>query len=202
MSNSFIGGSMATTQNKAGGRKTARSVEQDVKINVSEGLPSEKSILIDNPFADQKADNSNSNEFTDEQNIQSTPSDTLTDDQRREHISVAAYYNAEKRGFSGDEQQQLDDWLEAEKFVGNYYTGGTATNREQQPVQQIINESEAPLDDSNARSDKQEVIDPSEVKRWAKDLGVSATTLREAINRVGANVNDVKSFLSKVDTTH
>lgn len=35
--------------------------------------------------------------------------------ERRERVATAAYYNAERRGFSGG--GELDDWLEAEKQV-------------------------------------------------------------------------------------
>jgi hypothetical protein len=37
----------------------------------------------------------------------------LNDAERRRQISEAAYYRAERRGFSGD--RALDDWVEAER---------------------------------------------------------------------------------------
>lgn len=196
---------MATTQSKTvSSKKATRRLEQNANTNTNdaEGLPSDENILSGNPLAEQRADNSDSAAFADKQNFQPTLGDDLTEEQRREHISVAAYYNAEKRGFSGDEQQQLEDWLQAEKLIGNYYSGGTSNNRDQPSIQQIINQTDARLDDVDARSDNAQIIDPSDIKRWAKELGVSAAVLREAINRVGGKVDDVKNFLADSDTQH
>lgn len=36
---------------------------------------------------------------------------------RQEMIATAAYFRAEKRGFSGNETDALQDWLEAEREV-------------------------------------------------------------------------------------
>jgi hypothetical protein len=190
---------MATTQDKASGSK--KSTQRASGTSAKEVSPKED-ILNASPLTQQSSKPASANELesNNEPNSRFLRGEAITDEQRREHISVAAYYNAEKRGFSGD--GQLEDWLEAEKQVGNYYTGGTANNREQQPIQQIIDQPEARLDDADARSDPAEVIDPSDIKRWAKDLGISAPTLREAINRVGAKVEDVKRFLSDEGTKH
>lgn len=38
---------------------------------------------------------------------------------RQEMIATAAYYRAEKRGFSGNEADAIQDWLEAEMEVDN-----------------------------------------------------------------------------------
>ncbi|MBS0298864.1 MAG: DUF2934 domain-containing protein [Proteobacteria bacterium] len=38
---------------------------------------------------------------------------------RQEMIATAAYYRAEKRGFSGSEADAVQDWLEAEMEVDN-----------------------------------------------------------------------------------
>lgn len=190
---------MATTQNKVGtgSKKTNQGISGKNAENSSDV---QDNILNGSPLSQKKSDGSASDR--EEKNSSLSQNGALTDDQRKEHIAIAAYYNAEKRGFSGDEQQQLNDWFEAEKQIGNYYSGGSATNRDQPSVQQIINQTEATLDDADARSDHSEIIDPSDIKRWAKELGVSAPTLREAINRVGAKVEDVKNFLSDANTNH
>ena len=39
----------------------------------------------------------------------------MNDDERRRQVSEAAYYKAERRGFSGD--RALDDWVEAEREI-------------------------------------------------------------------------------------
>ena len=38
---------------------------------------------------------------------------------RQEMIATAAYYRAEKRGFSGNAEDTLQDWLEAEMEIDN-----------------------------------------------------------------------------------
>lgn len=38
---------------------------------------------------------------------------------RQRMIAVAAYYRAEKRGFTGNEADAVQDWLEAEMEIGN-----------------------------------------------------------------------------------
>lgn len=38
---------------------------------------------------------------------------------RQEMIATAAYYRAKKRGFSGNEADAIQDWLEAEMEVDN-----------------------------------------------------------------------------------
>lgn len=38
---------------------------------------------------------------------------------RQEMIATAAYFRAEKRGFTGNETDALRDWLEAEREVDN-----------------------------------------------------------------------------------
>ena len=187
---------MATTQNKAGGSKKVN--QRDVKP--TEKLVSDNEILTGSPLDKDQQIEKNSSLSIDQQSISKDQENISTDEQRRERISLAAYYNAEKRGFSGD--FQLEDWLEAEKQVGNYQTGGTANNRDQLSVQQSINQTDAVLDDVDARSSYQEVIDPSEIKRWAEELGASATELREAISRVGSKVEDVRNFLVNNGTKH
>ena len=39
----------------------------------------------------------------------------MNDDERRRQVAEAAYYKAERRGFSGD--RALDDWVEAEREI-------------------------------------------------------------------------------------
>ena len=41
-----------------------------------------------------------------------------------------------------------------------------------------------------------ERIEPDQMKEWAKRLNISTTRLREAVQRVGPVVDDVKRFLA------
>lgn len=43
-------------------------------------------------------------------------SDDASEEQRRQCVSVAAYYIAERRGFQGG--TEVEDWLRAEKEIG------------------------------------------------------------------------------------
>jgi hypothetical protein len=42
-----------------------------------------------------------------------------------------------------------------------------------------------------------ERIEPDQIKQWAERLNVSTTRLREAVQRAGPVVDDVKRFLSR-----
>ncbi|MDB5808664.1 MAG: hypothetical protein JWN94_786 [Betaproteobacteria bacterium] len=92
----------------------------------------------------------------------------------REYIAVAAYYRAEQRGFTGD--QQVDDWLAAEKALA----------AESAPKGD---------DDLKARGYVEEDIQPDEVEQWAERLQVSPERLRVAIQRVGPVSSEVEKFL-------
>jgi hypothetical protein len=97
---------------------------------------------------------------------------------RRERIAVAAYYNAERRGFSGN--AELDDWLDAEKAID----GATPAD------------AAAQLDSS---TDSSELIFPEDVDEWAERLDVTREQLRVAIRKVGLRVDDVARFLGNPD---
>jgi hypothetical protein len=91
-----------------------------------------------------------------------------------EHVAVAAYYEAERRGFSGD--RQVDDWLAAEKSLAAESVGTGD-------------------DDIAARGFVEEDIEPDQVEQWAKKFNVTPERLRVAIQRVGPVSSEVKNFL-------
>ena len=95
---------------------------------------------------------------------------------RRERIAVAAYYNAERRGFSGN--AELDDWLDAEKTID----GATP------------DDAAAQLD-----TDPGDLIYPEDIDKWAERLDVTREQLRVAIRQVGSRVDDVARFLGNPD---
>lgn len=51
-----------------------------------------------------------------------------------------------------------------------------------------------PFKINDARAPK-ERIEPNQIKEWAKRLNISTTRLREAVQRAGPVVQDVKRFL-------
>ncbi len=120
-----------------------------------------------------------------EQTVDRKISQSPTEDERRDRIALAAYYNAERRGFQGD--RELDDWLEAERQVGG------SLQEDQIPIFQALAESDLVINSGDPRD--HEIITPDAVKQWGKELGVPVATLRVAIKRVGARVDDVKDFL-------
>ena len=97
---------------------------------------------------------------------------------RRERIAVAAYYNAERRGFEGN--NELDDWLDAEKSIDGVSAADAA----------------AQLDPD---ADANEVIYPEDIDEWAERLDVTREQLRVAIRQVGTKVDDVARFLGNPD---
>src|SRR5688572_26686054 len=82
-----------------------------------------------------------------------------TESERRQRIAIGAYYNAERRGF--EEGGALDDWLQAEqeyeKSIGHERPEGTIPATET---------DEAPESST-------QVVEPSEIRRWAPRLNVS-----------------------------
>jgi hypothetical protein len=123
--------------------------------------------------------------------------------ERRKRISVAAYYNAERRGFrdGGD----VDDWLEAEREVdgrasekgpkgeasAGALTHGSQPDTEAAVPPKLTDRPDFPdLEQAGV-----EHIEPDQVAKWARRLKVPAPKLREAIQRVGPLVSDVKQFL-------
>jgi hypothetical protein len=122
---------------------------------------------------------------------------------RRERIAVAAYYNAERRGFQagGD----VDDWLEAEKQVDargpEKGVKGEASARRDGNAQAsagALASGRPDFPDLNEAGI--EHIEPDDVAKWARRLKVPAPRLREAIKRVGPVVSDVKQFLDSPDS--
>jgi len=97
---------------------------------------------------------------------------------RRERIAVAAYYNAEHRGFAGN--AELDDWLDAEKAID----GAT------------LADAAAQLDPG---TDPGDLIFPEDLDAWADRLDVTREQLRVAIRHVGSRVDDVTRFLGNPD---
>lgn len=93
-----------------------------------------------------------------------------------EQVAVAAYYLAERRGFSGD--QQVEDWLAAERALAAEFAG--------------IGDDEAA-----ARGAVEEDIQPDEVEKWAETLHVTPEQLRVAIQRVGPVSSEVRKFLQE-----
>jgi hypothetical protein len=116
--------------------------------------------------------------------------------ERRRSIAEAAYYNAERRGFA--EGRELDDWLEAERNMNSRASGKeTAAHPADAGALGQLEAGEAglPPEQSPAAASDPDRIEPDQVKKWARQLNVSAPRLREAIKRVGPVVNDVKRFL-------
>ena len=97
---------------------------------------------------------------------------------RRERITMAAYYNAERRGFDGN--HDLDDWLDAEKSIDGVSAAAVA----------------AQLDPG---ADASEVIYPEDIDEWAERLDVTREQLRVTIRQVGSKVDDVARFFGNPD---
>jgi hypothetical protein len=121
-----------------------------------------------------------------------------SEDERRERISVAAYYNAERRGFEGG--GAVDDWLEAEREVDGRAT--KTGSKGEASAEAVANTEDALPRNVTDRPDFPDLeqagvehIEPDQVAKWARRLKVPAPKLREAIQRVGPLVSDVKQFL-------
>jgi hypothetical protein len=121
--------------------------------------------------------------------------------ERRRRIAIEAYYNAERRGFG--EGAELDDWLEAERRIDSQASDKeTAAHPPDDGAFGLLGGDTAagePLSADQPGSPGAhpgaERIEPDQVKKWARELNVSAPQLREAIKRVGSVVRDVKEFL-------
>ncbi len=121
--------------------------------------------------------------------------------ERQESIAVAAYYNAERRGFeSGGE---VDDWLEAERQVDG--KGSEKGTRGEAAAQQRDGAAGSSRPAGGANADRPDYpdldqtdvahVEPDDVDKWARRLNVPAPKLREAMHRVGPVVRDIKRFL-------
>lgn len=113
--------------------------------------------------------------------------------ERRRKIATAAYHKAERRGFDGN--RELEDWLDAEKEIDSQAQGGgiqhEASRLEEGPSDVSAPAIRGALHDPS----EGERIEPDQVKTWARKLKVPAERLREAIQRTGPLVSDVKRFL-------
>ena len=123
--------------------------------------------------------------------------------ERQEEIAVAAYYKAERRGFEAG--GEVDDWLEAERQIDGQGTekGPRGEAAAQQP-DEVASSSRSAVDMESVadRPDYPDLnqtdtehVEPDEVGKWARRLKVPAPKLREAMQRVGPVVRDIKRFL-------
>jgi hypothetical protein len=112
-------------------------------------------------------------------------------DAMRERIAVRAYYNAERRGFQGD--GQVDDWLGAEREEMASRSGAVGMKREAS----LSGDGDAREESGQPqpRAGGGEHVEPDRVTDWAERLDVPAHRLREAIQRVGSLVEDIKQDL-------
>ena len=132
---------------------------------------------------------------------------TAGDDERRDRIAVAAYYNAERRGFQPGGEEE--DWLEAERQVDGRSSekgpkgeasAGAMVGRGQPDTEASVPPAVTDRPDfPDLEQAGIEHIEPDDVQKWAKRLKVPAPKLREAIKRVGPVVSDIKQFLADGD---
>ena len=122
--------------------------------------------------------------------------------ERQERIAVGAYYNAERRGFEAG--REVDDWLEAERQIDGKGTekGPRGEAAAQQPDGVAGPRSAGSTEGDADRPDFPDLgqtdiahVEPDEVEEWARRLNVPAPKLREALQRVGPVVRDIKRFL-------
>lgn len=115
---------------------------------------------------------------------------------RRQRVEVAAYYNAQRRGFGGG--SELTDWLEAERQIDGSAAqeGGPqeAADRSQARVDEAAGRNRAEFRDLGRTA--AEHVDPDQVQHWAEELRVRPARLREAIKNVGRAVGDIRRFLA------
>lgn len=129
--------------------------------------------------------------------------DANEESERRRLIAEAAYYEAERRGFTGD--RTLDDWLEAEARIdGRAARAGSALDDAARQLETPGPNATEPATRANeavpARREaaaETETIAPDQVQPWARRLKVSPVRLREAIRRIGTAVKDVKGYLQR-----
>jgi|SRR5687768_3215463 len=113
-------------------------------------------------------------------------------DRRRDEIARAAYYKAQRRGFDGN--REVEDWLEAEREIDSR-AAGAGIQHEASVLAESTAGVTAPAIKEVRKNVEGEVIDPEDLQSWAKKLQVPAPRLREAIQRVGTRVSEVKLFL-------
>ena len=120
-------------------------------------------------------------------------SDSSADERRRARIAEAAYHIAERRGFQGGTENE--DWLEAERQVDSQAAGGGIPTEASRMAEEADDVSAPAIKQERPPDASDGIIEPDQVKQWAKDLNVSAARVREAIKNVGPKVEDVKQFL-------
>lgn len=125
-----------------------------------------------------------------------TPGQPAESETRRERIATAAYYRAERRNFEGD--AALDDWLEAEREIDSAAAAG-GIQGEASRVEESDGYGTAAARGEGANREEADIIHPDDVQRWARELGVSAGSLRVAIERAGSRLSDVRRFLEEHD---
>ena len=127
--------------------------------------------------------------------------DVAEESERRRLIAEAAYYEAERRGFTGD--RTLDDWLAAQGGAAHDDATRQAENTEpntREPATEPATELNEAVPARHQAAVETETIAPDQVGAWARRLKVSPTRLREAIGRIGSAVTDVKEYLQRGDT--
>jgi hypothetical protein len=118
-----------------------------------------------------------------------------TADERRRRIAEAAYYNAERRGFEGN--REMDDWLQAEREIDGRAAGAGMRHEASARPDDPADVAAPAIQEDHRGAGNGEMIEPEQVKQWARKLKVPAARLREAIARVGPGASDVKAFLEK-----
>ena len=113
--------------------------------------------------------------------------------ERRRKIAIAAYHKAERRGFDGN--RALDDWLDAEKEIDSQARGGGVQHEASQLAEGPSDVAPTAVRETPRDPAEGERIEPDQVRTWARKLKVPAERLRDAIQRAGPLVSDVKRFL-------
>lgn len=116
-------------------------------------------------------------------------------DTRRERIATAAYYRAQRRNFQGD--GAIDDWLDAEREIDSSAAAGGVQSEASLKAEGPADISAPAIKERAAENADGGYIDPGAIQHWADELGVSAGTLRVAIERAGPRVADVQRFLAE-----
>ena len=92
----------------------------------------------------------------------------VNDEERRKRIAEAAYYRAQGRGFRGD--QQLDDWLAAERELASLISAEPEPQSEDPIPPQPDQSSGAAIPAPLAKEDR---IRAEEIKQSARELSVA-----------------------------
>lgn len=101
---------------------------------------------------------------------------------------------AERRGFDGN--RKLDDWLDAEREIDSQDGAAGIQHEASKRAEGPPDVSSSVIRETQHDPSQGERIEPDQVKSWAKKLKVPAERVREAIQRAGPRVSDVKRFLA------